>query len=135
MDPRHPHRNATQANFRNPRHPRQNFDPRHRRLLFDTRQNVMEPRYPSYPRQFFDPRHPRHPRQSLTHAIHEPTHSRYLLQPRNHVTYVTYAIQQTPFLAAFLHPCAVVQLDTENKFLTLGRPYILTRNLFNRKFI
>ena len=30
-----------------PRHPRQNFDPR---LLFDPLQNFMDPRYPPHPR-------------------------------------------------------------------------------------
>ena len=61
----------------NPRRPRQNFDPRYLRLLFDPRQNFMDPRFPRHLRQFFDPHQnftdASHPRQSLTHATHEPT--------------------------------------------------------------
>ena len=34
-----------------------------------------------------DSRHPRHPGQSLTHATHEPMHSRYQLHPRIHATH------------------------------------------------
>ena len=49
------------ANSMDPHHPRQNFDPLHPRHFFDPRRN------------FTDPRHQCHPRQSLTHATHEPT--------------------------------------------------------------
>ena len=48
----------------------------------------MDPRHPcqtfnpGHPGQYFtDPCHPCHPRQSLIHATHEPTHSRYPHHP------------------------------------------------------
>ena len=56
-------------NFMDPSHPRKNVDPRHPRHFF----------YPC--KNFTDPLHPRHPRQSLTHDTHEPTHRRYPYQP------------------------------------------------------
>ena len=49
---------STYANLMEPRHLRQNFDPRHPPHFVDPRQNFMDPR---------------HPHQSLTHAPTPPT--------------------------------------------------------------
>ena len=54
MDPHHPHHHATHANFMNPHHQRQNFDPRHPRprQLFGPHQNFTDPRHPRQPRTY-----------------------------------------------------------------------------------
>ena len=78
------------------RHSRKTFNPPHScypRYFFNPRQKFFRPTPPTPkfwpdPRHFlwpkpksFEPRHSHHPRQSLTHATHKPTHPRYLCHP------------------------------------------------------
>ena len=90
-----------------PTPPTPKFPPRHPRNFFDPRQNFMDPR---------------HPRQSLAQAIHEPTYPRYPRHPR----YLADSISPYVCVSLSLSLCKWIFLTFHNELCDINSHFVST---------